>query len=338
MKPNEIERVFVSADMEGTSGLERLEEIFRGLPGYDRFRRLMAGDVNAVVQGLVDAGIDEVLVADSHGYMKNLPPDAVHPDAYLKRGLQRDLCQMKGFDPTFDAVVLSGYHARAGTDDAILSHTWIPEFQDVRVNGESVGEPSLNAYLAGSYGVPIVMLSGCDRTIAQARDEALGERVAYARTKDSLGYFDGDHRPLDETRPLLRRTAERAVTDTNLQEPVRADLPVTIEVDIAAEPFSSAEQNSQWMIPHRGGVTYTDAELVMEFVDGVERDGETIRFTRNDFPDAYRTLHEILLQIYERGIENLIDGAAEPDAYARPDLDKIVGDRPVAGREAESPP
>ncbi|MFN8542587.1 MAG: M55 family metallopeptidase, partial [Candidatus Binatia bacterium] len=44
-------RVFVSVDMEGTSGLERLEEIFRGLPGYERFRQLMAGDANAVVAG-----------------------------------------------------------------------------------------------------------------------------------------------------------------------------------------------------------------------------------------------------------------------------------------------
>jgi hypothetical protein len=41
--------------MEGTSGLERLEEIFRGLPGVDRFRKLMAGDANAVIRGAIDA-------------------------------------------------------------------------------------------------------------------------------------------------------------------------------------------------------------------------------------------------------------------------------------------
>ena len=32
-------RLFLSVDMEGTTGLERLEEIFRGLPGYDTFRQ-----------------------------------------------------------------------------------------------------------------------------------------------------------------------------------------------------------------------------------------------------------------------------------------------------------
>ncbi len=68
-------KVFISVDMEGTSGLERLEEIFRGLPGYDRFRQLMAGDANAVVQGAIDAGADEIVVSDSHGYMCNMRPD-----------------------------------------------------------------------------------------------------------------------------------------------------------------------------------------------------------------------------------------------------------------------
>ena len=41
-------KVFISVDMEGTSGLERLEEIFRGLPGFDRFRRLMAAALERV--------------------------------------------------------------------------------------------------------------------------------------------------------------------------------------------------------------------------------------------------------------------------------------------------
>ena len=47
-------RVFVAVDMEGTTGLERLEEIFRGLPGFDTFRQVMAGDANAVVQGAIE--------------------------------------------------------------------------------------------------------------------------------------------------------------------------------------------------------------------------------------------------------------------------------------------
>jgi hypothetical protein len=49
-------KLFISVDMEGTTGLERLEEIFRGLPGFDTFRQLMAGDCNAVIQGAIEGG------------------------------------------------------------------------------------------------------------------------------------------------------------------------------------------------------------------------------------------------------------------------------------------
>jgi D-amino peptidase len=68
-------KLFISVDMEGTTGLERLEEIFRGLPGFDTFRQLMAGDCNAVIQGAIEGGASEIVVSDSHGYMCNMRPD-----------------------------------------------------------------------------------------------------------------------------------------------------------------------------------------------------------------------------------------------------------------------
>src|SRR5438093_13698418 len=101
-------RVFISVDMEGTSGLERLEEIFRGLPGFDRFRQLMAGDVNAVIQGAIAGGADEVVVSDSHGYMCNIRPEDLIPGVQLKRGMRRQWCQMKALDSDFDAVLFTG--------------------------------------------------------------------------------------------------------------------------------------------------------------------------------------------------------------------------------------
>ena len=72
-------RLFLSVDMEGTTRLERLEEIFRGLPGYDTFRQLMAGDANAVVRGAIEGGATEIVVSDSHGYMCNILPERFDP-------------------------------------------------------------------------------------------------------------------------------------------------------------------------------------------------------------------------------------------------------------------
>jgi D-amino peptidase len=323
-------RVFISVDMEGTSGLERLEEIFRGLPGFDRFRRLMAGDTNAVIQGAIEAGADEIVVSDSHGYMCNIHPDDLAPNVQLKRGMARQWCQMKSFDEGFDVVLFVGYHAKAGTADAILSHTWITGFRDVRVNGESVPEPSLNTYLAGAFRVPVAMLSGDDRVIEQARP-VLGD-IEYAQVKKSTGFTSGEHLPLDESRRLLRETARRAVAGARSIEPRACEVPVTIEVDLSADPIhdpalaARVNDNQRFIDRTWEGDLLSDVDLVLATHPEVSSPNTgTIAFTCETYPEAYRRLHSVLMEIYERDIENLIDEVANPEDYDRPEVEDLIG-------------
>jgi len=335
-------KVFISVDMEGTSGLERLEEIFRGLPGFDRFRQFMAGDANAVIQGAIDGGADEIVVSDSHGYMCNINPDDLVPGIRLKRGqLRRRWCQMKGFENDYDAVLLVGYHAKAGNQDAILSHTWITSFLDVRVNGQSVPEPSLNTWLAGAFGVPVVMLSGDDHVIREA-SPVMGD-ILYAQVKTSTGYFSGDHLPLDESRRLLRETAREAVAGARGFKPVVAELPVTIELDLSpdalkATPLGARPDDNQRFVDRVwGDEPLSDVDLVLTTHPHVTSPKSgTVAFTCEDYPTAYATLHSILMEVYERDIENLIDVVAEPDTYTRPDLPDLVGSHPVIERDSEA--
>lgn len=325
-------RLFLSVDMEGTTGLERLEEIFRGLPGFDTFRQIMAGDTNAVIQGAIAGGATEIVVSDSHGYMCNLHPDDLMPGVFLKRGaINREWCQMKTFDGSFDAVIQIGYHAKSGTD-AILAHTWITGFRDVRVNGVSVPEPCLNGYLAGAFGVPVVMLSGDDVVIKEA-SPILGD-IHYAQLKKSLGFSKGEHLAIDRSRALLRSTAEAAVRDSKKIRPVKCHLPVTIEVDVSADVISDPalaarelDNNSFMDFPTFGKpVPISDYELILRTHRNVTspRKG-TISFTAGDFFTVYKTLYSILSQIYERDIENLVDIVADTSGYSRPDLENIVG-------------
>lgn len=333
-------RVFISVDMEGTSGLERLEEIFRGLPGFPRFRQLMAGDANAVIRGAIEGGADEIVVSDSHGYMCNIHPDDLVSGVQLKRGqLRRRWCQMKSFDPSFDAVLLVGYHAKAGTTEAILSHTWITSFLDVRVNGASVPEPSLNAYLAGAFGVPVVMLSGDDYVIEQSRP-VLGD-IHYAELKKSTGYLSGDHLPLDESRRLLRQTAREAVADARGIAPVACQVPVTIELDLSPDPVrqppvgARTDDNLRYVDRSWDHEPPSDVKLALATHPNVTSPARgTVSFTCEDYPSAYATLHSILMEVYERDIENLIDVVATPEEYERPDLDEIIGDHSPTEAEA----
>jgi D-amino peptidase len=290
----------------------------------------MAGDTNAVIQGAIAGGATEIVVSDSHGYMCNIRPDDLLPGVQLKRGMRRQWCQMKGFDERFDVVLFVGYHAKAGTTEAILAHTWITGFRDVRVNGRSVPEPVLNAYLAGAFGVPVGMLSGDDYVIAQARP-TLGD-IEYAQVKKSVGFFKGEHLPLAESRALLRETARRAVAKARALPPVQCELPVTIEVDLSADPVNDPplaarpDDNQRFVDRVWGAEPLSDVDLILATHPQVTspRPG-TVAFTCDDYPTAYRTLHSVLLEIYERDIENLIDTVAKPAEYERSDLHQIVG-------------
>jgi D-aminopeptidase len=261
-------------------------------------------------------------------------PDDLVQGVQLRRGqLKRQWCQMKTFDGSFDAAILIGYHAKAGTADGILAHTWITGFRDVRVNDHSVPEPSLNAYLAGSFGVPVVMLSGDDYVIEQSRP-VLGD-IEYVQLKKSTGFFSGEHLPIDRSRNLLRSTAKRAVASARRIEPVACELPVTIEVDLSPDPVNDPALAARpddniryidraWTEESR---TLSDVDLILcTHPEVTSPKSGTVAFTCSDYQTAYRTLHNILLEIYERDIENLIDDVAQPGDYARPDLGDIIGD------------
>src|SRR5262249_23105537 len=60
----------------------------------------------------------------------------------------------------------------------------------------------------------------------------------------------------------------------------------------------------------------------------------TVRFKCDDYPSAYATLHSILMEIYERDLENLIDTVAVPGSYERPDLADIVAGHPETELES----
>ena len=60
-------KILIAADMEGISGVVHWDQVSDTHKEYDRFRKLMTGDVNAAIRGAFDGGATEVIVADGHG-------------------------------------------------------------------------------------------------------------------------------------------------------------------------------------------------------------------------------------------------------------------------------
>src|SRR5438093_9903836 len=162
--------VFISIDMEGVAGIAHIRQVMRGTDDYPLARELMTQEANAAVAGSFAGGATRVVVNDSHGDMTNLLPDRMDPRAELTIGSPKvPHSMMTGIGSNFGVALFLGYHAGAGTEAAVLDHTYAGRlFTEVPVNGEPWTEADLNGALAGLHGVPVGLVIGDDKCCQQA--------------------------------------------------------------------------------------------------------------------------------------------------------------------------
>lgn len=225
--PGKKLKVFISVDMEGVAGLVHWDETSQGGADYPLFRRLMTEETNAAVAGALDAGAGEIVVRDSHGSARNILPDLLRPEARLIREWNSPLSMMEGIDRTFDAVVFVGYHARAGTPDAVLKHTMSLALYDVILNGVRMPEGAWNAAIAGHFDVPVVFLSG-DRAICDQIREIVGP-IETAAVKDGMGPAASMVHPT-RAQEMIRKGVAAALRNLKSYKPYKPSPPYKLEI------------------------------------------------------------------------------------------------------------
>ncbi|MFH5799823.1 M55 family metallopeptidase [Haladaptatus sp. CMAA 1911] len=225
--------VFISADMEGITGIADPSDVVKGEADYPAGRDAMVADVNAAVEGALAGGAEEVLVNDSHSSMTNLPREPLHESAHLIRGGTKPWSMMQGLSEDHDVALFVGYHAKAGTPEAVLNHTYYGQvLLSLRVNGTEVGELGWNAGLAASLGVPVGLVTGDDATQTEALDHL--EDVETAVVKEGIDRFTANCLPPEQARNRIREGAEQAVRRASDFAQPTPDEPVIIEADWAA--------------------------------------------------------------------------------------------------------
>src|SRR6266699_558077 len=222
-------KLFLSTDFEGTSGIVAWEQIIEGNAEYEQGRLLLTNEVNAVINGALEAGATEFVVNDSHHYMRNLHPQELAGKATLITGKHKPLYMMQGLDASFDGVCFVSYHGSIGAERAVLSHTYNPgAIWEVRINGEVVGESGINALVATHYSVPIIFVSGDAITAQEAQNIAPhAEKVI---VKQSIGRFAAAHIHPSLACEVLRDGAGRAVVNRDKMRPPEFTLPVSLEI------------------------------------------------------------------------------------------------------------
>lgn len=267
-------RIFISADMEGVTGVAARNHVDENHPEYQRFRRLMTEDVNQVIEGAMKAGATEFLVTDAHGPMTNVMIEHLHPAAQLMSGSNKPMGQMQGVDRDFAAVFLVGFHAREGSPDGFLNHTLMGQLVTrISCNGQEMGEVGLNAHMASHFGVPVTLVTGDDQVAEEARS-LLGGDLETAVVKTSIDRTVAHCLPPAQSHPILRTAAQRAVEKTAVARPLEFEAPVRLEVTFKTTPQAH----------------------ICSWFPTVERvDSKTIAITADTYPLAFQQMRACLM-------------------------------------------
>jgi len=256
-------KFYVSVDMEGIAGIALREQIFRGEPFYQEARQLLTDEVNVVVEALAQAGATEIVVKDAHATGFNFLYDRLHPAATYAMGPLPIPNRFAGLDASFDGALLLGYHAMAGTEGAILDHTYsTADIYGLTLNGSPIGEIGIDALLFGLHGVPVVFVSGDDKTCAEAKRQ-LGDVFTY-ETKRAAGRHSGVLKAPKLVYAEIGEAVQEAVRGRKACSPYRLDGPYEMKIEYTSARLAEGRTGKDADTTRVDGrtVRLTDADLL----------------------------------------------------------------------------
>jgi D-amino peptidase len=257
-------RVHVISDMEGVSGITRKEQTNAGEALFEEGRKLYTEDINAAVRGAKAAGATEIVVLDCHGAgggfsFNSLIPEELDPACEFV--VEEEWTGYTAFlEEGCDAALFVGMHAMAGTGDGVLNHTVSSrEWQNLWFNGTRVGETGINAALCGTWGCPVLLVSGDDATCREAA-ELLGDGLTTVSVKQGLGRESARMLVPSHARELIEQGAKKALSDLKAVEPYDPGKPCEVKVE-----YTSTSPPQQLRFQH--GVEVIDDRTIVSRAD-----------------------------------------------------------------------
>ncbi len=222
-------KIYILVDMEGISGIRKIEQVKRDTSEYEEGRQLMMGDVNTAVDACFAAGATEVVACDTHGSGGQVRVASMDGRAQYETPNAGRM--MPALDESFAGVILLGHHAMAGTLNGFLDHTMSSmSWFSYTCNGEEMGEIGMESAHAGHYGVPVVVVTG-DEAACREAEQTLGT-VETAVVKWGIGRNRARCLPVPEAHEAIRRAIGRALADTSRFSPFKPELPATMELTL----------------------------------------------------------------------------------------------------------
>lgn len=259
--------LYISCDMEGTAGICSWDQCDPGnAHEYPTYRRLMTREVRAAIDGARAAGAEGFLINDSHWDMRNLLWEELPKDVRLVSGGRKPFSMTQGLAAGFAGAFFTGYHGKAGEANATLAHTYTSDsLFNVTVNGTVCSEATLNAALAGYYGVPLLLITGDTTIVADVTAQL--PWVTGVAVKQSIGYYAADSLAPQAAQDAIRAGAAQAIARIAEARPYTFEPPIVLDLELARVEC---------------------ADFVELMPDFKRTGGRTVRYVAPDFPTAYR--------------------------------------------------
>jgi D-amino peptidase len=102
---------------------------------------------------------------------------------------------------------------------------------NLRFNGRLVGETGINAALCGTWGCPVLLVTGDEAVCEEGRD-LLGAGLTTVAVKRGLGRFAARQAAPQRARELIEDGAKRALADLRAVGPYDPGSPCEIRVEL----------------------------------------------------------------------------------------------------------
>lgn len=225
-------RLYISADIEGVAGVVNRPQLGPTGFEYNWARENMTDEVNAAIRGARTAGVKEVVVSDSHGNGQNIILDRLEKNVTLVRSWPREMAMMEGINHgCYAGVFLLGYHAGTNNMRGTLAHTLNSSvLTDITLNGIPASESLISASLAGHFSTSVLMVSGDDVYVEDAKEQFKG--ISSVITKWSSGTLSARCRRPSEVQEEIEQVAKQAIISKDKVSPYVIDLPITVRLGL----------------------------------------------------------------------------------------------------------
>jgi D-amino peptidase len=226
-------RILIWDDIEGIAGIDDPEHGFDD----DTYKQLITREINTVISGLVKAGAKEIDIFDGHGMGNNVILEDLNPIAnYLGGGWITTLTELikKKKLGQYNALVLVGVHAQAGTVDGFIAHT-NSSFTALRMNSQPIGEIEQAGWLAGHFGVPLIFVSGDEAAVKEAIHFFPEIETVSVKKKEQDAFVC---RPVEEVYEETEEKAFKALSRLKEFDPHTCGEPITVEILFGLEELA----------------------------------------------------------------------------------------------------